>query len=264
LLVRVQKTDNYDLVLPTALQDDIAMLSVALAKEHNISQAIHRVLTGVWMTKWTRTSTNLFPCPTERLLALTTLDKDGKHQQPHNVTGLLAQLEYCIRLTCLKELKLRSSNIFDNDDEASCDSLLPWFTEKTNSPFARIRSLQHHASSIAFTMMGMPRIWWTDQICWKELLYNGDKIHIDQLHNMFAASEETIINLWEQKILKGISIHVDYQDLADSLGNHDLGYSFLTDPHNSCFQNRDALAHTFMADSKTKTMFGDLRDGNMV
>ena len=128
-------------------------------------------------------------------------------KEPHNVTGLLAKLEYCICLTCLKKLKLWSSNIFDNDNEALYDSLFPWFTEKTNSPFAHIRSLQHCASSIAFTMMGMPCIWWTNQICWKELLYNGDKIYIDQLHNMFAASEETIINLWEEKILKGISIH---------------------------------------------------------
>ena len=53
---------------------------------------------SLWTQKWSKTEDNLIPCPTERTLALLTLDKNGGHQEPHNITGYIAKLEYCIQL----------------------------------------------------------------------------------------------------------------------------------------------------------------------
>ena len=266
LLLRAQNSEEYNLPLPQSVNTHVAKLRTALVEKNNVCEAIHGVLCGVWMMKWInmKTDLNLIPCPTERLLALSTLKEDGGHKEPVDVTTELAKLEYCIRLTCLQEIKRRSLLEFGGDENASCDSLSQWFTEKNNSPFDRIRSLQHRASSIAFTTMSMPRIWWTDRIHWKELLYKGDKIRVDQLHDMFSRNERDIIDLWEKKVLKGLPIHIQYSNLFDNLENKDVGYSFLTDPRNTCFSMPDMLGAAFMANETTKTCFGWMLDGKMV
>lgn len=212
---------------------------------------------------WNRDSINRIPCPTERLLALITLNKDGGHQEPKEVTGYLAKFQYCIRLTCLREIKYLAAVQFHGDDLQACNALLPWFTEKTTSPFSRIRALQHYASSIAFQTMSMPCIWWLDHSEWKELLYKGDRIHLDQLRAMFAASAQITIDIWEKKVLKGLNLRLSYDHLADAMGNNDVGYSFLTDSRNTCFSNRDSLAVAFMADPSIRGSFGRFCDGKM-
>ena len=111
--------------------------------------------------------------------------------------------------------------------------------------------------------MGLPCIWWLDHKEWKELLYKGDRIHLDQLRAMFAESGQTIIKLWEEKVLKGLKMCVSYDHLADSMGNNEVSYSFLTDPHNTCFSNCNDLADAFMANPTIRDFFGHLEGGIM-
>ena len=165
---------------------------------------------------------------------------------------------------CLKELRRRSQEEYDGDDEAACNALQPWFTEKTNSPCSCLCSLQHRASLIAFQMMSMPQILWTDRKRWTELLYKGNKICLEELQGMFAAQEESIVMQWESKILCGISICTCYSNLADDLSNHAVGYSFLTDKRNNCFQDRDALTTAFAKNVDVMKWFGVMRDGRMI
>ena len=264
LVLRSGNQQHYKMPLPPHTQAAMQHLKTSLVSGDDVSAHVHEALTNLWIQKWSKTEDNPIPCPTERTLALLTLDKDGGHQEPHNVTGYIAKLEYCIRLTCLKELKKRSEEEYNGDDEHACDALQPWFTEKTNSPFSRIRSLQHRASSIAFQTMSPPHIVWTDRKHWKELLYKGNKIGLKELRSMFATQEESIIELWENKILCGIGMRACYTDLADDLSNHAVGYSFLTDERNNCFRNRDALAEAFSKNAKVMEWFGAMRDGRMV
>ncbi|KAI6139458.1 hypothetical protein BKA82DRAFT_36655 [Pisolithus tinctorius] len=264
MLGRVQQENRYSLPLPDSLIAKVTALGPAIREGVDVSASLHQVLTEVWMTKWPKTTGNPMPCPTERMLALYTLEGDGKHKEPAAVTYYLARLTYCIRLVCLKELRQQSESRFNGVEELACDELQPWFTEHTNSPFSRIRALQHRASSLAFQTMSLPRIWWTDNKQWTELLYKGHRVHLKDLHTMFAASATSIAGLWEHKVLRGIKIRVSYASLADDLGNHDVGYSFLTDRRNTCFADRDALSNKFINDPSLAGHFGVWRDGRMI
>ncbi|KIK25617.1 hypothetical protein PISMIDRAFT_22752 [Pisolithus microcarpus 441] len=264
MLVRVQHEDRYSLPLPDTLIAKLAALRQGLHDGVNVSCSIHEVLTEVWMSKWIKTFDNPLPCPTERMLALFTLDRDGKHKEPNSVTWHLAKLEYCIRLVSLKELKLQAASKFNQDDELACDAVQPYFTEHTNTPFGRIRALQHCASALAFQTMSLPCIWWINNKQWTELLYKGHRINLNGLQTMFAASATAVTDLWEKKVLRGIKIHVSYQTLAEDLGNRDVGYSFLTDRRNTCFADRDLLGNKFLTDLSVSGQFGVWRDGRMI
>jgi hypothetical protein len=264
MLMRTDEEEGYFIPLPASLGDAIYHLQESLTNEDGIIQSIHEVLKQVWMVKWIKTVDNPIPCPTERLVALQTLEADGGHKEASYVTNPLAKLEYCIRLACLKETKILSASTFDGDDEAALNSLLPWFTEKTNSPFSRIRSLQHRASAIAYSTMSMPRVWWTDRKKWEEMLYKGDKVHIDHLREMFASMESKLVDLWENKVLAGISIRVSYDDIKDDNTNHSIGYSFLSDRRNGCFADRDRFLKAITTDEEIFGRFAVIRNGRLI
>lgn len=263
-LMRAKDCKDYNMPLSEDVRQKIQGLEVSLQNQVNMSQAIHAILSAIWLMKWKKTLDNPFPCPTQRLLAILTMQNDGTHKPAIDVTGYLAKFEYCIRLTCLKEIKKLALHIFNGDDEEACNHLQPWFTENTNTPFAQIRSLQHRASAIAYQTMSLPRIWWIDTDQWTELLYKGERLHLDQLRCMFASHAQTIVDLWENKILKGISARVHYESLADDLTNKSFGYSFLTDKRNTCFTDRDILGKAFLADPRTASIFGHQTSGQWI
>lgn len=263
LLLRLSSQDHYHIPLTPVVDDLLVAFSTALHKEQGVTAALHRLLCGLWLTRWHRSSGNHFPCPTERLLILFTLKPDGGHLEPKDITGYLAKFQYCIRLTCLREVLSLSTHQFDGDQLAACESILPWFTEKTTSSFSRIRFLQHYASSVAFKTMGLPNICWVDRTEWKVLLYKGDRIHLNHLRAMFEENRTTIIDIWEKKVLKGLTTRITYDHIADSLGNTQVDYSFLNDPRNTCFNDRDTLANAFMADPIIRKSFGRFHQGKM-
>ncbi|KAG2045750.1 hypothetical protein BDR06DRAFT_1015331 [Suillus hirtellus] len=264
MLIRTGKEAEYSIPLPKNLVNAVTELEDALTGTIGVEEKIHAVLTKVWMTKWAKQEGNPIPCPTERFMALSTLEADGGHKQPVYVTNPLARLEYCIRFVCLKELKILSASLYGGDDEAACDALQTWFTEKTNSPFSRIRSLQHRASAIAYKTMSLPRVWWLDRRTWHEMLYKGDKIHINDLRQMFASTEERMVELWEKKVLVGLNIRVNYQDIADDNTNHDVGYSFLSDRRNACFADRDRFLKALTGEKELFSRFAVVRNGHLI
>ncbi|KAG2063370.1 hypothetical protein BDR04DRAFT_1123305 [Suillus decipiens] len=264
MLLRIDEEEDYSIPLPENLLDALIDLEDALIENMGVEENIHAVLTKVWMVKWAKEEGNPLPCPTERFMALSTLEADGGHKEPVHVTNPLARLEYCIRLVCLKELKILSASLYDGDDEAACDALQTWFTEKTNSPFSRIRSLQHRASAIAFKTMSMPCVWWVDKSTWHELLFKGNKVHIDHLRQMFASTEEQMVELWEKKVLVGLSTRVTYQDIADDNTNHNVGYSFLSDRRNTCFAERDLFLKALIGEKELFSQFAVIHNGQLI
>ncbi|KAF8425053.1 hypothetical protein L210DRAFT_3509366 [Boletus edulis BED1] len=209
-----------------------------------IIQQIHVVLMKLWTTRWRKMSDcpQNITDPTEAALALMTLNQDGSFKEPKDVTRIIAKLEYCMRLTFLKEIRAQAEHINGNIMEvAACDALQPWFTEKTYSTFSRLRSLQHRASAIAYETMGLPHIWWTDTEAWMSLKYKGNSIAFSDLRDMFQDMENDLIAIWKDKILRGLPLRADYKDLVDDPSNTDVGYSFLFEPKNTCFQDRTRL-----------------------
>jgi hypothetical protein len=104
------------------------------------------------------------------------------------------------------------------------------------STFNSLHSLMHRAAAIAHSSMSLPHIWWVDRVNYKSLLYRGDMVTIDDIKKCFINMETEAVTQWENDILCGTKLYIDYQYLADDLSNEEVGYSFLMDPCNKCFQ----------------------------
>ena len=253
-------TENFNLLL----SDLVEMVENQEERSH-ITQKIHQVLLRMWTTSWPKlpNSTRITD-PTEAGLALMTLNQDGSFKEPKDVTMIIAKLEYCMRLTFLKEIRTRADSQEGMTEALACDALQPWFTEKTYSTFARLRSLQHRASAIAYDTMGLPHIWWVDTEAWTLLKYKGNPISFSDVRTMFKDMEEDLVSTWENKILRGLPLRAEYADLVDDPTNKDVGYSFLFDSRNSCFQDRARLVRAIVEGQGTFSKFLIQQDGELI
>ncbi|KAM5542551.1 hypothetical protein V8D89_004010 [Ganoderma adspersum] len=123
----------------------------------NIFKALHALLFALWTQPWAPSPyevdgeerENPVPDPTVRFLVCTQANRDGSIKDPQNVTGIIAKLVYCMRLTFLEESTDRRNAQPDTlTVTAAARGLRVWFTEGSESTFHTLRSLQHRASSI--------------------------------------------------------------------------------------------------------------------
>ncbi|KAH7903590.1 hypothetical protein BJ138DRAFT_1020380, partial [Hygrophoropsis aurantiaca] len=255
------KPDGYTIPLSDAPQTSLDRLMQAILDKEDLEGCIHAVLMGIWATSWEVTEENPIPCPTMRYLALTTLHLDGSHSPPHLVTPLIAKLTYCMRLAFLQQIKyLTDQNDFPSDSPA-CDLMQRWFTEKLESSFNNIRSLQHYATSQAMQTMSVPRIWWLDREKHTEMLYKGDKITVADIKGIFLQMENATLKAWEEKIILGTGLHIDYTAIQDDPSNRTMGHSFLLDQRNPQFHNPYRLRDAILADANLRTQFALFRHG---
>lgn len=252
--------DNFNVVL-----SDLVDMVEDQAEPAHVIQQTHRVLLKMWTTSWPKMpNTTRITDPTEAALALMTLNQDGSFKEPKDVTVIIAKLEYCMRLTFLKEIRARADSQDGTTEALACDALQPWFTEKAYSTFARLRSLQHRASAIAYDTMGLPHIWWTDTENWTSLKYKGNPISFSDVRTMFKDMEEDLVFTWEKKILRGLALRADYADLVDDPTNKDVGYSFLFDSRNPCFQDRTRLVHAIVTGQGEFSKFLTRQEGEPI
>lgn len=80
------------------------------------------------------------------------------------------------------------------------------------------------------------------------MLYQGNPISMDQIQQASANLEDITYAQWEDKVLCGLKIRVDYDRVADDLTNTDVGYSFLQDPRNTMFHSRVHLTLAILQD----------------
>jgi hypothetical protein len=241
MLLRPKQT--YQIPAPVEVQRALDALQAALkpGHTHNALDELHKLFMAIWTCKWMPTADNTIPCPTVRAVALLSLKRDGGMADPKNVTGIIAKLERAIRLACLWEIKDQSKQHHGGDDMPPCKELQPWFTEKVQSPFNSLRSLQHQATAITMGTTSMPSIWWTDHLTWTSMLYKGHPITVDQVKEVFMKMEDAAVEAWEEKVLCGLDLHVDPGRMAEDLTNKDVGYCFLMDTRNPLLHQRDIL-----------------------
>jgi hypothetical protein len=223
--------------------------------------AVLDVLMALWTVKWLPSASGRLQDPTICYLALSMLNADGSLADAKYTTGPIAKLEYCMRLAFLAEMRRLTNADSSLDDEAAFNLLQPWFTEKVDSTFNSLRSLTHRASAIAHTTMSLPRIWWLDRVTWQSMLYMGHTVKFSDIRQVFAALESKAVDLWEKSVLCGLDLRVEYSDLSEDLTEKAVGYSFLTDPRNTCFRHQqDRLMAAILADDGLRGRFVTLGD----
>jgi len=252
MLMRPKK--KYDIPLTADLQEALQLFEEFLqGGERDLAKdQLHNVFMALWKEKWKPTKDNAIPCPTIRALALMTLHSDGHFAEPKYVTSLISKWERAIRLAFVKEIKALSETM---EEEEACRILQPWFTEKSLCPFNSLRSLQHRASSITKTTMALPKIVWVDRINWTTLLYEGTRISLPQIIAIMQEMEKDLIEAWENNVLLGLKVRVNYDKIFEDLSNTNVGYSFLTDPRNDMFKDQDHLLVAIMEDPVLQKRF---------
>ncbi|KAI5987329.1 hypothetical protein EDC04DRAFT_2614860 [Pisolithus marmoratus] len=232
------------------LMDLLAVLCIDSSEGRDALPLIHEVLFEVWTTAWTPQEDREIIDPTERCLALLTLRQDGSFKEPHNVTGIIAKFEYCMHLTFLQEIHHCIQADPQSDELEHCLALENFFVEKT--------------CSLAYDTMSLPDVWWTDTKTWKSMFYQGDEIHFADLCKVFKETEANLVQIWEEGILMGHDIRVEYDKIADDLINKDVGYSFLSDARNPQLTCWDQLVKKFLQDEATFAHFAMIREGSIV
>ncbi|KAG2001640.1 helicase domain-containing protein [Coprinopsis cinerea AmutBmut pab1-1] len=223
--------------------------------EKNLVLALQSIFLHLWTHCWSKRDGNSISDPTVAYLALSTLKPDGSFKEPTLVTPVIAQIEYCIRLFFLYLIHVKGKGEPERMTEVAKRYRL-YYTEKQQSTtFNEIRALQHRASAYAYAEDGSIKIVWTDRKNFRTMLYKGDPIHLDNLTPMFDAMHSDAISRWEDHLLMGLDLRVDYQDLADDLSNNAVGYSFIHDRRNKVFADRDRLVRAICADRKLSNIF---------
>lgn len=217
------------------------------------------ILVSIWTMTWEKSSLVPFPDPTIVALALSMLQKDGSFSHPKYTTVTISKYEYCLRLVMILEIsrqkeKKREAGVHTSDT-MEAEPLLKWHREKTDSTFNSLRSLQHRATAIAQTSMGLPRVWWTDRNTYTSMLYEGNAITFPDISKLYVELERLAVEAWEVDVLCGLSIRSSYGDLADDLTSTSVGYSFISDPRNPFLQDRDKLLHGILDDMPLRNRF---------
>ncbi|KDR69489.1 hypothetical protein GALMADRAFT_1352513 [Galerina marginata CBS 339.88] len=249
LLTREQ--DVYTLDLPEKIQKVIRALQTALNEEPtdpaNIQRITQNLLLCIWGRTWKKTELNTIGDPTICHLALAMLKHDGSFQSPKNSTTHMSRLKYCLRLVMLNAIKHRAM-LEDIEDLQACAMFESWFTEKVDSTFNTLCTLQKYASNLARKEPGLPNVIWMDRIHHQTMRFKGHTIQFDHLTTMFSNMEDHAITIWEKEVLMGLPLRANYIQITDDMGNNDVGYSLFSDPRNTIFKDRDILIKAILAD----------------
>ncbi|KAJ7925801.1 hypothetical protein B0H13DRAFT_2314212 [Mycena leptocephala] len=183
------------------------------AEEHG--PQLHQLLLPLWRTQWEVTKNQLIHDLTMCFLALSSLEKTGEFAGPKKTTNQIAKLCWGIKLCMLTEIHELVKNGQCKDQLEAFKMIAPFVIEHELTTFHHLHSLTHYATTLAYTTMEAPSIIWTDRETWKEMLYLGERISLEQLQKVLAKLEEQI-----------------YGELSDNLANTNPGYSFISNPLN--------------------------------
>jgi hypothetical protein len=248
---------NYKVPLLPKVQESVEKLRQKLldGDPSKILMAVHMCFVMLWANRWKPSDDNPMPCPTTRWVALHSLKIDGSLVEAKANTPDFAKITRLMRLCFLYQIRCSAVRNHNGDNQLALLEIQDWFREKVYSPFNDIRSLQHRATALAKKTPPLIKVWWTDREKWREMLYKGYRVHIDNLGRAFSDLEEATIRQWEDKVLMGVGLYVPIGDLADDLSSTNVGYSFVSDPRNKVFEDKDRLLRAILKTPELRSRF---------
>jgi hypothetical protein len=235
------------------IQEGIHSLQASLSSPdlEIIANHILHILSLIWQRSWPPLVNHRISDPTIAYLALSSLESTGKFKGAEEVTPVIAKFEYTMRLVFLLII-----NQDDEGQEAGYRRIEPYLKEGHESTFNSLRNAQRQASSLAYLSQALPKVWWIDRRRYQEMIYRGTRIHLRQLHSLLASLEQSIQKMWEEDILLGLKqLHVSYEEIHDDLASTEVGYSFVTDPRNTCFSDKQLLLRTILQNQTLASRF---------
>ncbi|KAF9523200.1 hypothetical protein CPB83DRAFT_899016 [Crepidotus variabilis] len=233
--------------LPAAITADVETLRLCLSSKNveESAEAVYQLLAKLWTHPWPPALDHRVSDPTMVYLALSTVLPDGRFKDAHFVTNPIARLKYSIRTVIV--LLMRRSGL---DDEQSWAMYSRWLREDAECTFRSLCSAQHIASSISYTTMSLPKVWWMDTENYTHMLYRGTPLHLLEIQTVVKRLEDTLVDMFQNHVLMKMPLRVNYTLLHDDLSKEDVGYSFINDSRNPIFPaNRTTMLEAILADS---------------
>ncbi|KAJ7023529.1 hypothetical protein C8F04DRAFT_927379, partial [Mycena alexandri] len=212
--------------LKSAVQSALTSFTDSVDITEHCSE-LHRILLALWKTKWEATENHTIHDPTMCFLALFSLELSGEFAGPKKTTGPIAKLCWGIKLCMLTQIHRLVSSGECNDQMEAFERIAPF----------------------------VPSIIWTDRENWTELLYEGERFSLPRLQEVLTNVEEQIVDLWQERILFNLNLHVAYDDLSDNLTNTKPGYSFITNPLNPFAAHRHSFIEAVLKDPQLEAFF---------
>lgn len=259
---------SYYLPLPDTVTKALTRYFTVLETDESDHDPLHDVFMSIWRYHWPITPNNTIPDPTHRLLVLMSLQPDGGHKDPSKMTQPIAHLKYALRLAFALEISQNATHVYDGQPFLAYQQLKEWLHEKLPCTFNTLCTLQHLATSITMSTLGLPQIFWTDRLHHRSLLYLGSDVHFSDFKAMFQEMEDDLIDLFENQVLLGLKdivlvplptrIHEDLTKTSE-------GYSFVNDPRNPSFiAARSSLFDAIRDDPVLKEHFVRVENGDLV
>jgi hypothetical protein len=79
--------------------------------------------------------------------------------------------------------------------------------------FSSLCLLTHYATSLVLNTLSLPQVVWVDRVEWKEMLFLGHSISLPKLQQILGTIEDRMVDLWENRIMLGLVIHIEYETL---------------------------------------------------
>lgn len=175
---------------------------------------LHEVLMGCWMEAWHPSDDNLLPCPTSNFVMRWALRPDGGFKQASEISSLLSQVQWAIRLAFLFQIDKQAREVGDTQRNVSIQ-LQRWFIEKElPSAFHHVRSTQHIVTTIAHSDHREGNIEWVDEKDFRNLKWHGDEIQLDKVIDILHDLETEVVKILEKDLFFGLKVTIDLVSLS--------------------------------------------------
>ncbi|KAJ7051676.1 hypothetical protein C8F01DRAFT_1091383 [Mycena amicta] len=249
----LRPTDLFTYPTSPALQDALALIET--------EGGLHRVFRALWLVEWKESEADPNPDPSMWFLMLHALHAGGDFKTAKQSSRGITHLGWAIRFVALVELHEMVNRGECSDHSESVELVKPFVQEKRYTTFAAAKSMGHYAAAAAFGSPSLPLVWWTDRVHWSALQYKGNNVSLSQLTAAFTAMEIKLKELWEDKILLGTGLRVDYGELKDDLQNANPGFCFLDDLRNPFSAHTHDLLDAIGSTERLHQTF--FRDGDL-
>ncbi|KAJ6514453.1 hypothetical protein C8R47DRAFT_962093, partial [Mycena vitilis] len=224
------KRPPLDLEITPELEQTLTRLHTQLKNKSSTHKSLHKLFKLLWHRPWSITAESTMPDPTLRFLMFFCLMEGGDFMRAKDISGPIRKINWAIQFCGLTEIH----RLVESGECAS--QLLAYEQIK---PYT----------------MAMPHVWWLDTLHWERMLFKGNRINLTQIEAIFTNIEDQLVDLWENKVCLGESVHVKCTEFADDLTNTNPGYSFINDPQNPFSALRNAFVDAIMANPELKKMF---------
>ena len=179
--------------------------------------------------------------PTICFIVLSCIQHDNSWAQAKDITPILARMLYILRAVFLFNFHFNSASACVRERHSAIKT---WLDSDQDSTFQSVCSLQQLASSVAYTQMSLPQVYWNNAEN-SEFTWDGSKISLELFQEFSQDLLRRVQKIFMEKVFLGVKWRISGH-ISDSLTNTRPGYSFMNDPRNDQQIDRRAFLNAIM------------------